>query len=247
MATVFENRPAPVSTRPEDEAALHNAHIKERYEKLRNAEATQLSESFSEAERSAYSAPGASASTLAPERPRETFSYSSAPTEEAPRTNGYVHTRVDSPLFTPETLDRTLRREDYGFMAPVAPEEQKAEVNEEMAVSETVNVPVNAPAAPVEMPVTAVNVEPRAEGYALNGLAKMVIAAFAALVIVMLTVICINTQVIRRKTVQLRNLEQRQEELVQENAELEKNIEDAKSFDKILEYAEEHGMIYDPS
>ena len=247
MATVFENRPAPVSTRPEDEAALHNAHIKERYEKLRNAEATQLSESFSEAERSAYSAPRASASTLAPERPRETFSYSSAPIEEAPRTNGYVHTRVDSPLFTPETLDRTLRREDYGFMAPVAPEEQKAEVNEEMAVSETVNVPVNAPAAPVEMPVTAVNVEPRAEGYALNSLEKMVIAAFAALVIVMLTVICINTQVIRRKTVQLRNLEQRQEELVQENAELEKNIEDAKSFDKILEYAEEHGMIYDPS
>ena len=154
---------------------------------------------------------------------------------------------MDSPLFTPETLDRTLRREDYGFMAPAAPAEQKAEVREETAVSETVNVPVNAPAAPVEMPVTAVNVEARAEGYALNGLAKMVIAAFAALVIVMLTVICINTQVIRKKTVQLRNLERRQEELVQENAELEKNIEEAKSFDKILEFVEENGMIYDPS
>ena len=67
------------------------------------------------------------------------------------------------------------------------------------------------------------------------------------LVIVMLTVICINTQVIRKKTVQLRNLERRQEELVQENAELEKNIEEAKSFDKILEFVEENGMIYDPS
>ena len=120
-------------------------------------------------------------------------------------------------------------------------------MREEMAFSETVNIPVNAPAAPVEMPVAAVNVEPRAEGYALNGLAKMVIAAFAALVTVMLTVICINTQVIRKKTVQLRNLEQRQEELVRENAELEKNIEEAKSFDKILEFVEENGMIYDPS
>ena len=75
MATVFENRPAPVSVPPEEEAALHNARIKERYEKLRNAEATQLSESFSEAERSAYTAPKASAPTLAPERPRESFSY----------------------------------------------------------------------------------------------------------------------------------------------------------------------------
>ena len=62
MATVFENRPAPVYTPPEEEAALHNARIKERYEQLRNAEATQLAESISEAERAPYAATRASSS-----------------------------------------------------------------------------------------------------------------------------------------------------------------------------------------
>lgn len=72
MATVFENRPAPVYTPPEEEAALHNARIKERYEQLRNAEATQLAESISEAERAPYAATRASAPTLAPDRPERT-------------------------------------------------------------------------------------------------------------------------------------------------------------------------------
>ena len=69
MATVFENRPAPAYTPPQEDAALHNALIKERYEKLKNAEATQLAESISEAERAPYAAPRAAASVLAPERP----------------------------------------------------------------------------------------------------------------------------------------------------------------------------------
>ena len=56
MATVFENRPAPAYTPPQEDAALHNALIKERYEKLKNAEATQLAESISEAERAPYAA-----------------------------------------------------------------------------------------------------------------------------------------------------------------------------------------------
>ena len=91
MATVFENRPAPVYTPPEEEAALHNARIKERYEQLRNAEATQLAESISEAERAPYAATRASAPTLAPERPERTASYPAAPaTEGAPRTAEYL-------------------------------------------------------------------------------------------------------------------------------------------------------------
>jgi len=57
MATVFENRPAPAYTPPQEDAALHNALIKERYEKLKNAEATQLAESISEAERAPYPPP----------------------------------------------------------------------------------------------------------------------------------------------------------------------------------------------
>lgn len=79
MATVFENRPAPAYTPPQEDAALHNALIKERYEKLKNAEATQLAESISEAERAPYAAPRAAASVLAPERPEKTAPAFTAP------------------------------------------------------------------------------------------------------------------------------------------------------------------------
>ena len=111
MATVFENRPAPAYTPPQEDAALHNALIKERYEKLKNAEATQLAESISEAERAPYAAPRAAASVLAPERPEKTAPAFTAPVpERTPLGNEVVHTKVDSPLFTPETLDRTIQR-----------------------------------------------------------------------------------------------------------------------------------------
>lgn len=92
MATVFENRPAPVYTPPEEEAALHNARIKERYEQLRNAEATQLAESISEAERAPYAATRASAPTLAPERPERTASYPAAPATEEAAPYGRIRT-----------------------------------------------------------------------------------------------------------------------------------------------------------
>ena len=224
MATVFENRPAPVYTPPEEEAALHNARIKERYEQLRNAEATQLAESISEAERAPYAATRASAPTLA--------------TEGAPRTAEYVHTKVNSSLFTPETLDRTIRREDYDFAPSETPDVSAADL---LAAS----VQTAGGAAVAEMPVTAVNVGVREESYGFSRFAKMVMAAFAALVIVMLTVICINTQVISSKSAQLRRLETERQALVEENAALEGRIEEAKSPEKILEYAQEHGMILD--
>lgn len=239
MATVFENRPAPVYTPPEEEAALHNARIKERYEQLRNAEATQLAESISEAERAPYAATRASAPALAPERPERTASYPAAPaTEGAPRTAEYVHTKVNSPLFTPETLDRTIRREDYDFAPSETPDVSAADL---LAAS----VQTAGGAAVAEMPVTAVNVGVREESYGFSRFAKMVMAAFAALVIVMLTVICINTQVISSKSAQLRRLETERQALVEENAALEGRIEEAKSPEKILEYAQEHGMIFD--
>lgn len=239
MATVFENRPAPAYTPPQEDAALHNALIKERYEKLKNAEATQLAESISEAERAPYAAPRAAASVLAPERPEKTAPAFTAPVpERTPLGNEVVHTKVDSPLFTPETLDRTIRREDYDFAPSETPDVSAADL---LAAS----VQTAGGAAVAEMPVTAVNVGVREESYGFSRFAKMVMAAFAALVIVMLTVICINTQVISSKSAQLRRLETQRQALVEENAALEGRIEEAKSPEKILEYAQEHGMILD--
>ena len=234
MATVFENRPAPAYTPPQEDAALHNALIKERYEKLKNAEATQLAESISEAERAPYAAPRAAASVLAPERPEKTAPAFTAPVpERTPLGNEVVHTKVESPLFTPETLDRTIQENYYDF------------------------APTQMPAAPVipvqtaEMPAaaaTAASVDAAVkESYGLNALAVKMIAAFAALVFTLLTIIGINSYVIRQKTMRLNQLEQRKERLVEQRSELEKDILEAQSYEKILEFVREHGMILDPN
>ena len=120
MATIFDNRTETAYTPVrEDEATIHNAIIKEKYRQLlQSAEEDQLSESFSRAERSS----SARASVLSPERPsapeRVEPSFQPAPFRpEAPAEEHVtVHTRVDSPLFTPEMLERTMR----GGEAPVS-------------------------------------------------------------------------------------------------------------------------------
>lgn len=281
MATVFENKP---SYMPQEEAAaLHNAQIKERYERLKNAEASQLAESFSAGEKTAYSYPAerkadyyappaettknyyavpdkreitsytfpqASAPALAPEperSPEREYSagYPQAPAREEPVTNGFVHTKVESPLFTPEMLDRTIRREYYDFgpaEAPAAPAANLQTADMRTAF-EAVEKPLAEVAVAAEMPVAAVNVAPAEESYGLNAFAMKMVAAFAALVILLLSVIGINTRVIRQKTQRLKDLEERRSELSEENAELEQRILDAKSYERVLEYVERQGMI----
>ena len=75
----------------------------------------------------------------------------------------------------------------------------------------------------------------------------ILIAAFAALVFTLLTIIGINSYVIRQKTMRLNQLEQRKERLVEQRSELEKDILEAQSYEKILEFVREHGMILDPN
>lgn len=204
MATIYETAIATEETVAAKEAAVHNARIKERYHQLLNAEATQLEESYEEA-RQAYAS--AAAPVLAPER-----------TVEVPEQ--YGHTRVDSPLFTTETLDRTLG----GYATDLASAQ-----------------PVQ---APVVEPVSTVETAVRAETYGLTRFAKMAIVAFVAVVTIMLTVIGINSHVISRKSVRVRNLEQKKEQLLEENEELQARIREATSYESILEYAEENGMVY---
>ena len=47
------------------------------------------------------------------------------------------------------------------------------------------------------------------EQYSLSHLAKMVMAAFASVVVLMLTLICVNTQLINQKRVRIQNLEEK--------------------------------------
>ena len=79
--------------------------------------------------------------------------------------------------------------------------------------------------------------------YSLSNMAKVVMAVFAALVTVMLAVICINTQIINQKTLQLQALETQRAELLEENAEIQSRIMEARSEESIREYANSQGMI----
>lgn len=239
MVTASETRPTSAYTPVQEDEALHNSLIKERYERLKNAEATQLAESISAAERTPYEEPRAAAPVIAPERPERQANYSafSAPPvrEEQPLTGTFVHTKVDSPLFTPETLDRTIQENYYDFAPIQTPAEFAAFQPADM----------QAGAAVTEMPVSAVNVaETEAqESYGLSTLAMKAIAAFAAVVITLLSVIGINSYVIRKKTNQLKKLEQQRSRLEDETDELERRIEEAKSYEKLLQFVEENGWI----
>lgn len=134
--------------------------------------------------------------------------------EQAPQVTEYVREKIDSPVFTTE----------------------KFQAIEQQPILQ------NPTYAPVEIQTTqtAVAVE---EQYSLTQFAKMVIAAFAAAVIVMLTLICVNTQLIRFETAQLQTAQTRNVQLQEEYAKVQQRIQDATSQETILEYVQSNGMI----
>ena len=213
MATLLENERTQTLTQ-DREAELHNAGINERYRRLAEAEERQFGESNATENT-------VRASVLAPERPAFT-----SPTaenipaiEQMPTVTEYVRTRTESPVFTTEKFSSITEE------APVA-----------------VQAPVEMPAQTAVAAVAAVAVSQEAQ-YSLSRMAKIVMAAFATLVAVMLAVICINTQIISQKTLQLKALEVQRAELLEENAEIQNRIAQARSEEAIREYAKSQGMI----
>ena len=134
--------------------------------------------------------------------------------EQTPQITEFVREEVQSPVFTTEKFESVVEN------APVA-----------------VQTPVE---LPIQKVVTAV--AKQAE-YSLTAMAKVVMATFVAVVVLMLTLICVNTQTLERKSVQLKNLEKQREELVERNEELQLRIEKAQSEETIREYAISQGMI----
>ena len=98
--------------------------------------------------------------------------------------------------------------------------------------------------APVEFvePVKAAEVAVEAH-YSLTPLAKIVMAVFTFVIVAMLTMICVNTQIIRQKKIQLKNLEEKKDQLVEQSEEIQRRIEAAKSEEAILKYAEANGLL----
>lgn len=78
--------------------------------------------------------------------------------------------------------------------------------------------------------------------YSLTPLAKIVMAVFTFVVVAMLTLICVNTHIIRQKKIQLKNLEQKKEQLMEQSEEIQRRIEAARSEEAIRQYALENGL-----
>lgn len=94
----------------------------------------------------------------------------------------------------------------------------------------------------VAAPVQAAAVRMEAQ-YSLSLMAKIAIVAFVAVVTVMLSLICVNTYTINAKRANIASLEEQKAVLVEQNAQVQKRIEDAKSEETIREYAESQGMV----
>lgn len=94
----------------------------------------------------------------------------------------------------------------------------------------------------VAAPVQAAAVIMEAQ-YSLSLTAKIAIVAFVAVVTVMLSLICVNTYTINAKRANIARLEEQKAVLVEQNAQVQKRIEDAKSEETIREYAESQGMV----
>lgn len=154
------------------------------------------------------------ASVLAPEK------LVAAPVvEQAPQVTEYVRSRIETPVFTTDKFNNIT---DTAVAAPV----------------------IDAPVAPMPVEVYAPTEAVAQESqYSLSRMAKTVIAAFAATVVAMLSLICVNTHVIRQKTVRIQNLEEKKQELLEENAEIQRRIEIAQSDETVREYALSQGMI----
>ena len=140
------------------------------------------------------------------------------PIIETPQAPTYSHSRVESSLFTTETRERTIARE-------------KAESTVQTA-----------PQAVAAMPVTVVSPVQKAETFSMSNFAKAVAAAFVVLVILMLSVIAVNSRSIQRKNVKIRQLEEQRQELIEESGEIQARIQEVTCEDYVARWAEANGF-----
>lgn len=176
------------------EAELHNSRINNMYTILQNAESEQLERLWEEAKNAPQ------ASVLAPEKPVET------PT--------YEHTPVESDLFTPATLDRTIERS-----VPLYPAYQPA---------------------PTQV---AVEAEQEEYTFSLTSMAKKAIAIFASAATVMMALICVNTHIINQRRAEINALELSNANARVAIAQLEEQIAIESSEESIYQWALAEGLI----
>lgn len=123
--------------------------------------------------------------------------------------------RTHTDLFTTATLDRVIERNATTAEKSVAA------------------------GASVQMESAAV-----VEDFTISRFAKVVAAVFATAVVAMLTIICVNTQVIRQKGERLNQLQAEKAQISQEYAEVLSDIEQAKSEETIRAFADAYNAQF---
>ena len=205
-----------------EEARQHNRQIRERYLRLQNAEETQLSETFEGAE--------AAEAAKSVKSAREEY----APAFVSPEANAQVKsvplTDQQKELFSAETFRRVVsggaaQQSAAAYVDEAAPVRDFSAQTEERSV---------------EKAAAAVAQE---ETYSLTSAAKAVIAAFAALVVLMLTVIGINTRIMGAKGAELIALETQRAELLEESRALAERIEAETGDEAIERWAAQNGWV----
>lgn len=217
MTTVWEKQR--IDDLQTEEARQHNRQIRERYLRLQNAEETQLSETFEGAE-----------AAEAVKSAREEYAPAFVSPEENAQVKSVPLTDQQKELFSAETFRRVVS-------GGAAQQSAAAYVDEAAPVRD---FSVQTAERSVEKAAAAVAQE---ETYSLTSAAKAVIAAFAALVVLMLTVIGINTRIMGAKGAELIALETQRAELLEESRALAERIEAETGDEAIERWAAQNGWV----
>lgn len=222
MTTLWETQT--LDSLQAEEARRHNEQIRQKYLQLQNAEEAQLSHVFENAEQQMraeeFNAPAAPVSAMpaAPVAPAQTA-----------QAKTVSLTEQQKDLFTADTFRRMVS----GAAKAQAP------------VQESVQAPVYRPVftpAPEKAQEAVKQAEKSLESYSLTNAAKAVIAAVAAFVVLLITLIGINTRILNAKGVELSALEAKKAELAEQSRELAERIENATSEETIAAWAQANGL-----
>lgn len=225
MTTLWETQT--LDSLQAEEARRHNEQIRQKYLQLQNAEEAQLSHVFENAEQQTraeeFSAPAATVSTM-PAAPVAPVQTAQAKTVSL--------TEQQKDLFTADTFRRMVSGA------------AKAQAPVQAPVRESVQAPVYRPVftpAPEKTQEAVKQAEKSLESYSLTNAAKAVIAAVAAFVVLLITLIGINTRILNAKGAELSALEAKRAELAEQSRELAERIENATSEETIAAWAQANG------
>lgn len=225
MTTLWETQT--LDSLQAEEARRHNEQIRQKYLQLQNAEEAQLSHVFENAEQQTraeeFNAPAAPVSAM-PAAPVAPVQTAQAKTVSL--------TEQQKDLFTADTFRRMVSGA------------AKAQAPVQTPVRESVQAPVYRPVftpAPEKTQEAVKQAEKSLESYSLTNAAKAVIAAVAAFVVLLITLIGINTRILNAKGVELSALEAKKAELAEQSRELAERIENATSEETIAAWAQANG------